>query len=95
MFGLPRWAKKSYQFMDYSIFFADSVVFLIFLPSRNYLTSKHIDTPFSEKIQRDISDALIYFAQTVTSYLLSPAENTKMGHSSLFYGHNSGNKHDN
>ena len=44
------WSLKYQQLLiffvfsaDYSIFFADSVVFFIFLPSKGYLTPKHIN----------------------------------------------------
>ena len=61
------------------IYFADSAVFLIFLPSISH--EQYFESPltitFSGRTQKDFSSSLEYFAQTVTNLLLSLAESTK------------------
>ena len=44
--------------------------------------------------QEDLSVALKCFAQAITSFLLSSAENIKKSHVLYFNNHNSGSKHD-
>ena len=49
---------------------------------------------FSKRAKEDLSDALEYFAQTVTDFLLLSAEKTKNEAFWHFNNHNSGSKHD-